>query len=66
MKTSKQYTENEIMQGIKENERGTGYENDPYAFFSLDKSGSVRMGQAKDNNSDGHIDNITNHIVEAP
>ena len=43
----------------------SGYANDPYASFT--SSGrTLRMGQVGDNDSKGHIDNITNHIVEAP
>jgi hypothetical protein len=43
----------------------SGYANDPYATFSAN-SEMIRMGQVADNKSRGHIDNISNHILEAP
>ncbi len=43
----------------------SGYANDPYATFSVD-SEMIRMGQVADKESRGHVDNISNHILEAP
>ncbi len=40
------------------------FANDPYATFS-DGGNEIRLGQINDITSKGHLDNITNHFIEA-